>query len=206
MKRAVIVFQKALVLGEVKTRIAETLGAEKALEIYKQLLAHTHQVVDALEETEVFIFQNKFDSERPSSLLSNKQIHLQKGQDLGEKMKNAFSKVFQLGFEQVIIIGTDCLELTPQHLKDAFQLLSNNSCVIGPAKDGGYYLLGLQKMIPLLFKGIAWSTAEVFNKTCEILMNSNQPYALIESLSDIDTAHDWSEAQRRIHENQDSFE
>ncbi|MGY6523015.1 MAG: TIGR04282 family arsenosugar biosynthesis glycosyltransferase [Mongoliitalea sp.] len=201
MKRAIIIFQKALVMGEVKTRIAETLGAAEALHIYAELRAHTHEIVNSLKQTETFIFQNKLEGTGEAIRFSSPRVFLQQGNDLGEKMKHAFLEVFAQGFDQVLIIGTDCLDLNTSHLEKAFDLLSQHDSVIGPAMDGGYYLLGLRKMVPELFHNIPWSTSEVFAKTCEILAFNGLSFACLEQLSDIDTAEDWRRAQEKKNKN-----
>ncbi|UJP63427.1 TIGR04282 family arsenosugar biosynthesis glycosyltransferase [Mongoliitalea daihaiensis] len=191
MKQAVIVFQKALVLGEVKTRLAKSVGAEKALEIYQALITHTHQTIQTLGDTSIFIYQNKFLLGTAVNAPSNFQLKLQHGNDLGDKMKHAFEEVFNLGFEKVLIIGTDCLAIRKHHLKAAFDYLDTHTCVIGPAKDGGYYLLGLTQLTPQLFQNIAWSTSTVYEQTTTILEDLNRSFTCIETLSDIDTADDW---------------
>lgn len=190
MKQAIIVFQKALILGEVKTRLAATLGEEDSLNIYRQLLEHTHKVVASINNTSVFIFQNKFPERLPISTQPHFHFFEQQGKDLGEKMFLAFQEVFNLGFTKVLIIGTDCIDLTKTHLSEAMNQLDRNTCVIGPATDGGYYLLGLTRPVPELFRGIQWSSPEVFNDSVSILNSLQITFSTIETLSDIDTEED----------------
>ena len=105
-------------------------------------------------------------------------------------MKNAFNRAFALGADEVIIIGSDCPKLITQIIEDAFNLLDENDVCIGPAKDGGYYLLGMKKPLPFLFDGKEWSTASVFSDTTSDLTKNHLSYGRLAELSDVDTVDD----------------
>ena len=105
-------------------------------------------------------------------------------------MSNAFSYTFQKGYDRVVIIGTDCPELTAGILMNAFAYLNNHDVVIGPAADGGYYLLAMKQHYSALFKNINWSTETVLEETLEICMENNLNYTLLPVLHDVDEERD----------------
>ena len=107
-------------------------------------------------------------------------------------MKNAFKELFDMGYEKVAIIGSDCFELTAAIIREAFALLKNKDAVIGPAKDGGYYLLGMKKMIEPVFENKQWSTDSVFRETINDLTENNFSFACLPVLTDVDTEEDWN--------------
>ena len=108
-------------------------------------------------------------------------------------MQNAFEKLFEKGYERIVIIGSDCYDLTQEIIEEAFEKLKNKEVIIGPAKDGGYYLLGLTKLIPQLFTDVAWSTDEVFSATIKALDSLDIAYDTTAVLSDIDVYEDLPE-------------
>lgn len=184
---ALIIFTRNPQLGKVKTRLASTIGDEKALEIYKELLLHTMETTRNLEG-DVFVFYDKKIEE--NDIWPNETYHkfVQSGEDLGEKMQNAFQKLFDLNYQNCIIIGSDLFDLNEKLISDAFQILDLNDVVIGPAEDGGYYLLGLKKIIPEIFKNKKWGTSSVFADTLKDLENLKIDYT--KKLNDIDTFED----------------
>ena len=113
---------------------------------------------------------------------------LQYGTDLGSRMENAFSELFNLGYEKVMIIGSDLLDLNQQLIDYAFDQLTSNDVVIGPSKDGGYYLLGMKKIHEYIFKNKTWGTETVLKETLNDLLNID--VELLEELNDIDTFED----------------
>jgi len=124
---------------------------------------------------------------------------LQNGNDLGERMKNAFNVIFDKDYNQIAIIGTDCPELTTDILKDAFKTLKTTDLVLGPAHDGGYYLLGMKQLHASLFEKINWSTNTVLAEThgkCEALQLN---YALLPTFRDIDRAEDLKYFKNKHH-------
>ena len=186
-KNALIIFARNPELGKCKTRLAKVIGNEAALEIYKYLLNHTAEISEKIKADKFVFYSDDIKKED----LWNKDIFrkkLQYGTDLGARMENAFTELFQLNYEKVIIIGSDLLDLNTKHVDDAFQLLETNELVIGPAKDGGYYLLGMKTLHLNVFKNKAWGTSTVFIETIKDIQNSN--YALMEELNDIDTFED----------------
>lgn len=182
-------------LGKVKTRIAATVGENVALEIYNQLLDHTHRV--AMEvKVDKFLFYSDFIPEQKEAY-PGYHFMLQEGEDLGERMCNAFASLFARGYSNVVIIGTDCPDLEASDLNTAFLALSRNDMVIGPAKDGGYYLLGMSRFHPELFRGIHWSTERVLELTLDAADEARLDYEFLRLHSDIDTFADWADFNRR---------
>lgn len=198
MKKAIIVFQKYPEAGSVKTRLAETIGAEKAANLYAFLIRHTHQQLSGLEAA-IFVFHlgPVAIEEYPKK---GYHFHAQEPGDLGEKMQKAFQRVFDLGFDQVLIIGTDCYELERNHLKQAFEALKTKNLVLGPAVDGGYYLLGLKRPAASLFQGISWSTDTVLQQTLNRANQEKLEYALLEKLRDVDRYEDLGELEQVLPE------
>ncbi len=187
---AVIVFLKAPVAGKVKTRLAAKIGDDQALQVYKQLLRHTFHVLNH-SEAEVFLFLTEKDEKGGLPFkMPKSQIFYQTGEGLGMRMRNAFEKVFQLGFGPAIIIGTDNIEIRPEHLSQAFDVLQSHDTVIGPSNDGGYYLLGMNSFQAQLFQDISWSSSVVLEQSIEKIVNSGLSYRLLPELVDIDEYED----------------
>jgi rSAM/selenodomain-associated transferase 1 len=116
---------------------------------------------------------------------------VQEGHDLGERMASAFACSFELGMDKVVLIGTDCPSLQSEHLNQAFEALTHSDLVLGPATDGGYYLIGMKRRADYLFEGITWSTAEVLSQTLAVATAHGLHFTLLDELSDIDTQEDW---------------
>ncbi len=187
MKKLVIVFTRNPEIGKVKTRLAASIGNENALEIYNYLLNHTKKILLEVNATK-YVFYSEVINENDIWDSNSFQKKLQKGDDLGEKMKNAFEEGFSNGFEKIVIVGSDLYDLEPSDIETAFEKLENNEVVIGPAKDGGYYLLGLNYMITNLFENKNWSTETVFEETINDIKNLK--YHLLDTKNDIDTIDD----------------
>lgn len=185
-----IIFAKNPVLGKVKTRLAKTIGDEEALKIYNLLLRHTQALCDQLDLTK-YVFYTDYIPE--NDIWSNGDAykkHIQEGDELGSRMYNAFRKGFAEGYKSIAIIGTDCPELRAAHIELAFDHLKTSDTVIGPAKDGGYYLLGMNALHKELFFNKSWSTSSVFDDTVDDLKNLKISYELLPTLSDVDTEED----------------
>ncbi len=191
-KNALIVFQKNPVLGKVKTRLAATVGEANALNIYMQLLQHTYQVINQLEGVDTFIFfSDKIEKGLEEVFVEEVHFRVQEGLDLGSRMKKAFEEVISKGYQKAVIIGTDCPEISERFIQDAFDILNQSDTVFGPAKDGGYYLMGMKKVINELFQDMSWSHDRVLIDSIEKLNSNKNSYSLLEMLSDIDTEADW---------------
>ncbi len=184
--------------GKVKTRLAAGVGHEKALEVYRFLLEHTRQTAEAVTARRLLFYSETMaENDGWDPLIFEK--HLQTGHDLGERMFNAFETAFEAGATHVVIVGSDCPELTSAHLDEAFQLLDAHDAVLGPSADGGYYLLGLKKNAPELFENMTWSVDTVFGETVKRLKNTGKSVALLPVLNDIDTEEDWRNFGRLVY-------
>ncbi|MCK6695026.1 MAG: TIGR04282 family arsenosugar biosynthesis glycosyltransferase, partial [Thermoanaerobaculia bacterium] len=153
MSHLLLIFTKNPVLGKVKTRLAATVGDAEALRIYQLLLEKTRRAALDVEAGR-WLFYSDFlepDDDWPETYFQKK---LQTGHDLGERMENAFRQAFASGAGKVVIIGCDCPDLNGVLLQEAFQRLNEADFVLGPATDGGYYLLGMRQLEPALFRGI----------------------------------------------------
>jgi hypothetical protein len=117
--------------------------------------------------------------------------------DIGKRMAIAFHGAFATGMTSVVIIGIDCPNLNAQLMAKAFHAIEQHDLVLGPAQDGGYYLIGLRRLIPELFTGIPWSTAEVLQQTMSIAQRLELSVAHLPLLGDIDRPEDlwlWNQA------------
>lgn len=178
-------------MGKVKTRLADALGQNAALRIYNKLLDHTHSITKEVS-VDKYIFYADFINE--DDLWENEIYYrqLQNGSNLGERMKNAFRFLFDKGYKEIVIIGSDCYELTEEILLIAFNDLRQNSVTIGPATDGGYYLLGMNTFLPQLFENKNWSNPGLFNDTIKQLSQLNILYRTLPVLNDVDEEKDIS--------------
>ena len=182
-----LIFTRNPELGKCKTRLAATTGAKAALDIYKFLVAHTVAITKNLKvEKYVYYSEEIWEDDVWDSKLYTKK--LQKGIDLGERMKKAFNEGFKSGFEKIIIIGSDMYDLSYKDLNDAFEKLNHHDVIVGPAQDGGYYLLGLKSNKDELFFNKAWGTGTVLKHTLENLSETN--YGLIDERNDVDVFED----------------
>ncbi len=159
-----IIFVKNPVLGKVKTRLAKSIGDEKALKIYKYLIDHTCSVA-GMTHADIEVWYSDFKVDQKNGVLPEAKTKVQIEGDLGEKMSFAFRQGFRNGYKRIVIIGSDCPEITSGHIDDAFQCLQISDIVLGPSVDGGYYLLGMKKWNPKLFQNIEWSTSRVYSQT-----------------------------------------
>ncbi|CAM1358783.1 conserved hypothetical protein [Tenacibaculum litopenaei] len=186
-KNLVLIFTRNPEIGKVKTRLAKTIGNEAALAIYKFLLEHTKNVALEVPYDKAVYYSVKI---RTADLWEpeNFQKFRQEGADLGERMQAAFQRGFDEHYDKVLIIGSDLYDLKPSHIEAAFQALDNHDAVIGPAEDGGYYLLGLKKMYSSLFSNKEWGTSTVRQDTLKDLENVS--VHLLETLNDIDVFED----------------
>jgi len=189
-KKALIIFTRNPELGKVKTRLAKSVGDESALEIYKFLLKHTVAITKNLNvDKYVFYSENIHREDIWDPEIFRKK--LQTGTDLGEKMQNAFSELFEMGYEKVLIVGSDIFELDQSDIENAFEVLQTTETVIGPATDGGYYLLGMKELNAAIFQNKNWGTATVLEETLADLRQKK--YVLLEERNDVDYYQDIKE-------------
>jgi rSAM/selenodomain-associated transferase 1 len=188
-KDALLIFYKNPQQGKVKTRLAATVGNATAFSIFMQLLHHIISTTTYLPIDKIVFYSESIERQDVwEDELYTK--HIQEGKDLGERMSNAFSTAFDMKYESVVIIGTDCPELTAGIIMNAFAYLNSRDVTIGPAADGGYYLLGMKQHHSVFFKDVNWSTDSVLERTIDICKENNLTYELLPVLHDIDEEKD----------------
>ncbi|BAO55285.1 TIGR04282 family arsenosugar biosynthesis glycosyltransferase [Nonlabens marinus] len=187
MTNCLIIFTRNPELGKGKRRLAATLGDEKALEIYKFLLEHTRSITKYIYGIkQVWYSEQVHEDDAWDNLTYEK--YQQKGDDLGERMKYAFEQALEK-HESVIIIGSDMYDLSALEIDEAFKQLNDHEAVIGPATDGGYYLLGFKNKIPDgVFENKEWGTSTVLEQTLADLKGTD--YITLEERNDVDTEED----------------
>lgn len=195
---ALVIFAKAPVPGQVKTRLCPPLTPDEAATL------HGSFVLDTLERSKLAATKLKLPIDRylacaPSSTLVFFQIMEERhsvklldqvGDDLGARMQQAFETLFAKSYQRVLIVGTDVPSLPLEHYKQALALLETNHLVLGPALDGGYYLIGLKRAAPELFANMPWSTDRVLAATQEKAAQLGLSTALLPPWRDIDTIDD----------------
>lgn len=188
-REALIIFAKNPVAGKVKTRLAATIENGAALKIYNELIAHTISITTDLPIDKYVFYLNEITRNDmwDDNIFFKK---LQNGNNLGERMKNAFRDVFKKGYKSVVIIGTDCPALNGVIIMKAFTKLDLYDVIIGPAEDGGYYLLGIKYLYSALFENIQWSTPDVLNETKIKCVELKLDYYMLPLLNDIDEEKD----------------
>ena len=188
-----IIFVKNPVPGTVKTRIARTVGPERATEVYRHLLQYTQEITQSLSVHRVVYYG---DFINPDDGWNGYDKRLQVGHDLGQRMSNAFREQFGRGTanERVVIIGSDCLTITADHINRAFEVLNQADVVIGPATDGGYYLLGMNRLQSFLFENMPWSQPELRQLTELAILQNSLTFERLDELTDIDEWEDYERA------------
>ena len=190
MDDALIVFVRYPEAGKVKTRLAQSVGAEAAARIYRDLVESNLKILLPLKEVGIEIvisFDPPQKEEAVKQWLSGPYRYLsQAGGDLGCRMCDAFETLFKEGGKKAILIGSDTLGLTPSLIRQGFQALQHSQVVMGPAKDGGYYLIGLSRPWPRLFENIPWSTSDVLRLTLERAKEEHLSCLLLDELEDLD--------------------
>jgi uncharacterized protein len=202
MAPVILLFVKNPLPGRVKTRLAATLGPEAAAAVYRLLV---RRVVENLplsadlvvvfdpptEAVEIEGWIRGLTGERPVSFWG------QAPGDLGERLREAFSRAFRAGYTRVAVIGSDCVDIPAEFFTEAWRQLSEQDVVLGPATDGGYYLMALKRDCPALFNEIPWSSEQVFALTCARARAESLGVATLPPLQDVDTESDWIRVRSR---------
>ena len=183
-----IIFVKNQIPGRVKTRLAAEIGEDSAMHIYQRLLAHTQQAVAALD-CDIRIYYSHYVDDAGAWKDAPGSGYVQEGGHLGDRMSHAIAETLRVS-DRVILIGSDSPDISPAIIRDAFIALQYTDLVIGPARDGGYYLIGMQTAYPEVFIDIPWSTSEVFQLTRQRLLDLELNFAVLETCTDIDTLDD----------------
>ena len=191
-RNALVVFAREPKDGKVKTRLAESLPEKTVTALYKCFVEDILAVALAAECRSRYLY---YAGGLPADAFlrrfeSRFKFKRQTGEDLGARMHNAFIRCFAEGHDKVVVIGTDCLTLNADGIRNAFSGLDRNDVVLGPARDGGYYLIGLKRPLKYIFTGIRWGTAEVLPATKQRIARRGRSLYLLEEKRDIDTPED----------------
>jgi uncharacterized protein len=192
-KPIILLFIKAPVKGQIKSRLAASIGNDAALEIYRRFVFDTIDTVGAIAVPLRICCYPPDAVTAIRTWLGNKQACMpQLGNDLGERMERAFDRAFQEGYDRAVLIGSDIPELSKAVVQEALAALDRSDAVLGPAADGGYYLIGFtaKTFLPQVFHNIAWSTATVHDETLDKFKRSGRQVHLLPKLHDIDTKND----------------
>jgi rSAM/selenodomain-associated transferase 1 len=185
-----LVFLRPPRLGEVKTRLAATLGEAEALRVYQFLLDRTLETASAVNARRWLYCADK-SRYQAKDAAGRFEEAVQHGDDLGARMAGAFQDTFRRRPTRAVLIGTDVPELSVHIIEAAFHALQDRDMVIGPALDGGYYLLGLTQLHPQLFEHMPWSTGQVYAKTMQCAQSLGLQVHILPKLRDIDIEADW---------------
>lgn len=204
IKKRLIIFTRYPEPGITKTRMIPALGAVGAAKLQRQMTEHTlaqAQLLQSIDDVSIEVRFAGGDKQLMQAWLGNDIECITQGEgDLGQKMANSLISAFQNQTKLVVIIGSDCPELTPALIARAFQHLHLGSdLVLGSAIDGGYYLIGLSRFIPKLFAGISWGSAQVFSQTVAVAQSLNLTTAYLPPLADVDRPEDlpiWEQTQK----------
>jgi hypothetical protein len=203
-KQCILFFLKAPEEGKVKSRLAEVIGGESACRLYKYFIMTMLETLNKVSEEESLALKLCFHPPEAKGLImgwlgSGYDYMPQQGEDLGQRMKNAFQECFAEGYDSALLLGSDIPDLPVMIIKEGFCSLINSDAVIGPAYDGGYYLIGFRSdtFLPEVFEGISWSTDNVFQKTMEICAERDLIVATLPRWRDIDTYEDLQELVRQ---------
>ena len=203
MNETLIIFSRYPEPGKTKTRMISALGAVGAAQLQRQMTEYTLKTAIALASSRQVAIEIHFaggDRSLMREWLGEGEYIAQAAGDLGEKMRSACDRAFKKGSQRVVIIGIDCPDIDRQILTQAFDSLNHQDLVLGIAEDGGYYLIGLNRLVPELFKGIDWGTERVLQQTKSIAEQLNLKVAYLTTLADVDRPEDLKIWQKHVSE------
>ena len=200
--KQLILFVKAPVPGQCKSRLIPMLGAIAACEFYKQLVLHCLRQIASLKNIDIALYvypDTQHDFIGYLTALHPLSLHSQCGNNLGDRMHHALESSLK-DYKYSVLIGTDCPEISASYIMQAFQALQSQDVVLGPACDGGYVLIGTTKSSPALFQNINWSTDKVLQQSLHNAQNNGYSYNLLDTLWDIDVPQDYIQHHNRLKE------
>lgn len=189
---------------KVKTRLSLSLDSDFVVELYKNFIIDLLETLKKVDTDVRICFHPEESKEKLVEWLGDYDYKLQIGKDLGERLKNSFLEAIGDGYEKVIVIGSDSPDLPSELLEKSFVSLNKNDSVIGPATDGGYYLLGFRRdaTLPKVFEGIEWSSSSVFVNTIRKLGQASHITHILPALSDVDELDDLKDLIKRSQKNE----
>ena len=192
--KSLLLFTRFPVAGQVKTRLIPALGPEGAAALHRRLVLRAwrtaHEACRSVSADLEVHFDGGTEQSMSHWLGNTARFVAQDSGDLGARMAAAFERNFRAGSAATVIIGSDCPSLTPEILKAAFASLNETPVVFGPALDGGYYLIGLSRSMPELFRGISWGTDRVLADSLALIQRQGCQAALLNPLPDVDRPED----------------
>jgi hypothetical protein len=199
LQRVLGIFAKEPRPGQVKSRLAATIGADAATRLYDAFLRDLLPRLMTIDATRVLAFASPADHDFFRVLCGEYfELELQVGSDLGARMATFFQNQFARGASRVILVGSDSPDLPLQRIEQAFARLDDQDVVVGPSDDGGYYLVAMRKLVCDIFAGIEWSTANVFTQTAQRLRQIGVRYSLLEPWYDVDLPDDLRRLNQEI--------
>ena len=193
-KKHLIIFTRYPQPGKTKTRLIPALGVEGATNLQRQMTEFTLSKVKKFQESAAISFEIRFTGGNlqlmQNWLGTELNYQLQGEGDLGKRMENSFLSAFNKGAQEVVIIGIDCPDISAEVLAQAFEKIHNCDLLLGPAVDGGYYLIGLKRAIGELFINIDWGTSKVLQQTVDIAQQLNLSVGYLATLADVDRPED----------------
>jgi rSAM/selenodomain-associated transferase 1 len=187
-----VIFAKAPWVGQVKSRLAASIGGTAACAAYKKMVEHLFENLRGIENVEIRFSPDDAKEELQNWLGGKYDFRQQGSGDLGERLSRAFQQNFDADRSRVLIIGSDCPYISRRDIESASNALATHDAVLGPATDGGYWLIGLKKLHLELFQHIPWSTGAVLETTLCRLRAAGLTFDLLRELDDIDVVEDWN--------------
>jgi len=198
--KQLIIFIKEPIAGQCKTRLIPLLGEQGAADFYKQLVSHSVTTAKQLNNIDIALYTYP-ETQHPfiQNLAANSatSIHSQQGKDLGERMYNALHTSLK-SYAHCVLIGSDCPGITSDYIEQAFKALESNTITLGPATDGGYVLIGCNKLSTSVFANTKWSSPTVLQQCLENIQQLNYSHHLLDELWDVDTPNDFLQNQLAI--------
>ncbi|MCG8307173.1 MAG: TIGR04282 family arsenosugar biosynthesis glycosyltransferase [Cytophagales bacterium] len=192
MKKLLIIFVKNPELGKVKSRLAKSIGKEKALQVYKKLLQQTKNITVAVDCDKLICYSDRIERNDLWDNINFKKS-VQAGKDLGDRMFNSIRQASKDAYNRICLIGSDNMELTSEIINRAFGYLDGDDIVLGPAKDGGYYLIGMKYPVSEIFSNKKWGSSDVLQETINDISRLGLSCRLLPELNDIDEIEDINE-------------
>lgn len=194
LREALILFTRYPEPGKTKTRLIPLLGEDGAAELQRRMTIHAviqvRQLARLRRALPLVCYEGADHTTMAAWLGPDLHHHPQGEGDLGVRMANAFRHAFQQGMDRVALVGTDCPGVSTNLFQKAFDSLTEHDLVLGPAEDGGYYLIGLRGLQPELFSGVPWGTDRVLERTLEIAAGLGLKVSLVDRLADVDRPED----------------